>query len=120
MKNSLQYLGLNADAASTQLVEEHLNHLQSLTEIETAQVILERQREATPAFRARLVLVVPGPDYHADAVDHTLAAALHKAVENLKRQILVRQTKGRVKVKSNLQLGPISRRWSSAVAGHRA
>lgn len=120
MKTTLRYLGLNADATSTQLAQEHLNHLQSLTDIEAAQVILERQREATPAFRARLVLVVPGPDYHADAVDHTLAAALHKAVENLKRQIMARQTKSRVKVKGNLQLGPISRRWSSGLAGHRA
>ncbi len=120
MKTTLQYRSLNADVASAHLVQEHLNHLQSLTDIEAAQVILERQREATPAFRARMVLVVPGPDYHADAVDHTLAAALHKAVENLKRQILARQAKCRVKAKSNLQLGPISRRWSSALAGHRA
>ena len=120
MKTTFRYLGLNANAASTQLVQEHLKHLQSLTDIEAAQVFLQRQRESTPAFRARLVLVVPGPDYHAEAVDHTLAAALHKAVENLKRQILARQTKCRVKVKSNLQLGPISRRWSSALAGHRA
>ena len=96
MKTTFRYLGFNANAACTQLVEEHLNHLQSLTDIEAAQMILERQWEGTPAFRARVVLVVPGPDYHADAVDHTLAAALHKAVENLKRQILARQTKCRV------------------------
>lgn len=120
MKTSLRYLGLNAQAAWNRLVQEHLNLLQKLTDIESAQVVLERQREGTPAFRAHMVLVVPGPDFHADAVDHTLTAALHKAVENLKRQIQTRQTKRRVKGKSNLQLGTISRRWSSALAGHRA
>jgi ribosome-associated translation inhibitor RaiA len=53
-------------------------------------------------------------------MDHTLTAALHKVVENLKRQIRARQTKRQVRGKSNLQLGTISRRWSSAFAGHRA
>ena len=119
MRTSLRYLGLNAQAAWERLVQEHLNLLQKLTNIESAEVVLERQREYTPAFRAHVVLVVPGPDYHADAADHTLAAALRKAVENLKRQIRARQTKRQVKGKSNLQLGNISSRWSSALAGHR-
>jgi ribosome-associated translation inhibitor RaiA len=120
MKTSLRYLGLNAQAAWDRLVQEHLNFLQTLTNIESAQVVLERQREDTPAFRAHVVLVVPGPDFHADAMDHTLTAALHKVVENLKHQIRARQTKRRVNGKSNLQLGKISSRWSSAPAGHRA
>jgi ribosomal subunit interface protein len=120
MKISLRYLGLNAQAAWNGLVEEHLNLLQKLTNIESAQVILEKQQEETHAFRAHVVLVVPGPDYHAAATDYTLTAALHKAVDNLRRQIMARQTKRRVKSKSNLQLGTISRRWSNAFAGHRA
>ena len=120
MKTSLRYLGLNALAAWDRLVQEHLNLLQKLTNIESAQVVLERQREDTPAFRAHMVLVVPGPDFHADAMDHTLTATLHKVVENLKRQIRARQTKRQVRDKSNLQLGTISRRWSSAFDGHRA
>jgi ribosome-associated translation inhibitor RaiA len=120
MKITLRYLGLNAQAAWNRLVQEHLDLVQKLTDIESAQVVLERQREGAPAFRAHVLLVVPGPDYHASAVDYTLAAALHKAVENLKRQIRRRESKRRVKAKSNLQLGTISRRWSSAVVGHFA
>lgn len=120
MKTSLRYLGLNAQAAWNHLVQEHLNLLQKLANIESAQVVLERRREDTPTFRAHAVLVLPGPDFHAEATDHTLPAALHKAVENLKRQIQARQSKRRVKGKSNLQLGNISSRWSGAVAGHRA
>jgi ribosome-associated translation inhibitor RaiA len=120
MKTSLRYLGLNAQAAWNRLVQEHLNLMQKLTNIESAEVVLERQREDTPAFRTHVVLVVPGPDYHADAADYTLTAALHKVMKNLKRQILARQSKRQVKGKSNLQLGKISSRWSSAPAGHRA
>jgi ribosomal subunit interface protein len=118
MKANLRCLGLAVHATWQDLVMEQLHRLKSLTDIESAEVILQRQRDSTPAFRAHVVLVVPGPDYHADAVDYTLAAALHKAVENLKRQIQMRQTKRRVKGKSNLQLGPISRHWFSAFASH--
>ncbi len=120
MKTTLRCLGLNAQATWNHLLREHLSQLQRLADIESAQIVLERQREATPAYRAHMVLVVPGPDYHADAKDYTLTAALRKVVENLKRQILARQTRRRVKEKSNLQLGTISRRWSGASAGHRA
>lgn len=120
MKTSLRYLGLNAQASWDRLIQEQLKLLQKLTNIESAQVVLERKREDTPAFRAHMVLVVPGPDFHADALDHTVTAALHKVVEDLKRQIRARQTKQRVKGKSNLQLGKISSRWSSVPAGNRA
>lgn len=61
MNTSLRYLGLNAHTAWERLVQEHLNLLQTLTSIESAQVLLER-RENTPAFQARVLLVVPGPD----------------------------------------------------------
>lgn len=120
MKLTLRYLGLNAQAAWHQLVQTHLNPLQKLTKIESAQVVLERQSTATPAFRARMVLVVPGPDYHTDAADYTLAAALRKAGENLRRQIRVRQTSRRVNGKRNLRPGKILRRWSRALASQRA
>ena len=120
MKTTLRYIGFLGRATWNDLLQDHINRLQALTNIESAQVVLERQRDGAPAFRAQVVLVVPGPDYHAAAVDHTLMAAFRKAVENLERQIRARQTQRRIKGKSNLQLGTISRRWSSSLAGHRA
>ena len=120
MKTIIQCLGLNAQATWLDLVMEQLHRLKSLTDAESAHVTLEKQRNSAPAYRVSVTLVVPGPDFHAEARDHTLAAALHKTVENLKRQIQARQTKRRIKGKSNLQLGTISRRWSSATAGLRA
>lgn len=120
MKTTLRYLGLNAQAAWNRLVQEHLNLLKKLANIESAQVVLERQRSGTPAFRTRMVLVVPGPDYHAEAVDHTLGAAVRKTVQNLKRQIQARQTNRRGNGKSNLQLGRIPSRGTNVLARQRA
>jgi ribosome-associated translation inhibitor RaiA len=120
MKTSLRYLGLNAHANWDRIVQRHLNLLPKLTNIESAHVVLERQREETPPFRAHVVLVVPGPDYHAEAADHTLTAALRKAVANLEVQIRTRQTNRRNKGKSNLQLGKPSSLRSRALASHRA
>src|ERR1017187_9316182 len=105
MKTTLRCLGLGTPVIWQNLVLEQLHLLKSLTDIESAEVNMEQQRNSSPAYRVRVHLVVPGPDFHAEAMDFTLAAALHKVVENLKRQILARQTRRRVKEKSNLQLG---------------
>lgn len=120
MKTTLRYLGLNAQAAWNRLVQAQLHLLKKLANIESAEVVLERHRSGTPAFRARMALVVPGPDFHAVAVDHTLAAAVRKTVQNLQRQIQARQTNRRGNGKSNLQLGRISSRGPNALACQRA
>jgi len=119
MKITLRCLGLDTHATWQNLVMEQLHRLKNLTDTESAEVILEQQRDSTPAYRVRVVLVVPGPDFHAEAMDHSLAAALHKAVEDLARQIRARQTKRVERRKSRLQLGTISRRWSNVFAGQR-
>jgi ribosome-associated translation inhibitor RaiA len=62
---------------------------------------------------------VPGPDFHSEATDHTLAAALQKAVEDLARQIRARKNKRVERRKSRLQLNTISSRWSGALVGHQ-
>ena len=48
-------------------LEEQLQHLLSLTAITAAEVVLEHQREAKPAFRVQARLEVPGPGTHAKA-----------------------------------------------------
>jgi ribosomal subunit interface protein len=120
MKTTLRCLGLDTHATWQNLVMEQLHRLKSLTDIESAEVILEQQRDSAPAYRVRVLLVVPGPDFHAEAMDHTLPAALHKAVEDLARQIRGRQTKRVERRKSRLQFSAISSRWSSVLGGHRA
>src|SRR5512142_2340627 len=76
MKTTLRYLTLNAQATWHRQVEEQLKHLHSLTAITAAEVVLEHQRAAKPAFRVRIRLEVPGPGLHPKSTRHTRDAAL--------------------------------------------
>ncbi len=140
MKTTLRYLSLNAQATWHRQVEEQLNHLHNLTEVTSADVILEHQREAKPAFRVQIRLEVPGPRPHGEATRHTrrvellvhgpalraeargntLEAALLKATQDLEHQVKARQLRRLERGKSQLQLSAISGRWTHAPAGQRA
>ena len=140
MKTTLRYLSLNAQATWSRQVDEQLKHLHSLTAITAAEVVLEHQREARPAFRVQVRLEVPGPGMHpkatrhtrqaallihgpalhAEARDNTLEAALLKATQDLEHQVQARQRRRMERGKSKLQLGAISGRWTHAQAGRRA
>src|SRR5512138_1542163 len=76
MKTTLRYLTLDAQATWHRQVEEQLKHLHSLTPITAAEVVLEHQREAKPAFRVQVRLEVPGPGLHAKATHRIRDAAL--------------------------------------------
>ncbi len=140
MKTTLRYLSLNAQATWHRQVEEQLKHLHSLTAINAAEVVLEHQREAKPAFRVQVRLEVPGPGPHAKATRHTrdaklllhgpalhaeargntLEAALLKATRDLEHQVQARNLRHLERGKSQLQLSAISGRWAHAQAGQRA
>jgi ribosome-associated translation inhibitor RaiA len=140
MKTTLRYLSLNAHATWHRQVEEQLKHLQRLTAISAAEVVLEHQREAKPAFRVQVRLEVPGPGMHAKATrhtrqaallihgpalhaearDNTLEAALLKATQDLEHQVQARQLRRMERGKSQLQLSAISGRWTHAQASRRA
>jgi ribosome-associated translation inhibitor RaiA len=137
MKTTLRYLSLNAQAAWNRHVEEQLKHLHSLTGITSAEVVLEHQREAKPAFRVQVRLEVPGPGthatdtrhtreaerllhgraLHAEARDNTIEAALLKTTQDLERQIHARQLRRRERGRSKLQLSAMSSRWTNTQAG---
>ena len=139
MKTTLRYLSLNAQATWHRHVEEQLKHLASVTAITAAEVVLEHQREAKPAFRVQVRLEVPGPGMHAKATrhtrqaallihgpalhaearDNTLEAALLKATQDLEHQVQSRQRRRMERGKSKLQLSAISGRWTHAQAGRR-
>ncbi len=101
----LRYCGLNARAVWRELVENQLKRLQGLAAIASAQVTLAWERELKPAFRVHAQLEVPGPDYHSEARDHTLRAALQKVVHDLERQIRSRNIRRAERWKTNVQLG---------------
>jgi ribosomal subunit interface protein len=88
---SLLYRGLNPGALWRTLVEGHIRRLQHLASIASARISLERQRQSKRAFRVLAVLEVPGPDFHAEAIDCTVQAALLKVANNLRRQMQSRK-----------------------------
>jgi ribosomal subunit interface protein len=120
MRIAIRYYGLNARTIWQGLVETQLKKLQQLAVIASAQVALKRQFEVKPSFRVSALLEVPGPDFHAEASDYTLQAALLKVVKNLERQIRMRKSRQADKRKTNLQLGLLPGRSSQALAGSRA
>jgi ribosome-associated translation inhibitor RaiA len=84
-------------------LDHHLEHLNRLMPISSAQVVLEHQRNAAPAFCASVDLAVPGPDIHAAARDHTLEAAVLKVARRLEEQIEARQNRQQLRLKDREQ-----------------
>ena len=84
-------------------VEQELKHLQQELSIECARVVLEQEGTRSPPCRASVWLVIPGPDLHAEASDHTILAAWRKVHGELKRQIRERKSHRSVHLKDQLQ-----------------
>lgn len=107
-KIHLFYRGINPRELWQNLVESQIKKLQHLAAIASARITLERQPLSNPAFRVMAVLEVPGPDFHAEASDFTLRAALSKVVNNLHRQMQSRK---------NRQLARRKKKWRLAFPG---
>ena len=65
MKIQFHIRGINITARARNSLKELLERLQSLIPITAAAVALEHSRDSAPAFRAFVLLAVPGPDIHA-------------------------------------------------------
>ena len=90
-------------------VEQALQDLQRELPIECARVLLEQEGAKSPPCQASVCLVIPGPDLHATASDHTILAAWRKVQTELKRQIRERKSQRLVRLQGNLQLHGNSR-----------
>jgi ribosomal subunit interface protein len=93
MKFTLNHRFLRPDKTLTAQIRQKLSKLESLVKIEAAEVTLERNNESSPPFSAKVLLVIPGPDLHAEEKDHTPAATLNKVLDKLARQIRHRKQK---------------------------
>jgi len=119
MKIQFHIRGLNDNATLRHWLEQSLACLENLTAVTAAAVVLEYERDRTPAFRAFALLAVPGPDIHAEARDHTLQAAWLKVSADLRKQIERRAARPDARLKTNGHLrAPVMRRRRSA-AGFR-
>ncbi|MEO7165535.1 MAG: HPF/RaiA family ribosome-associated protein [Chthoniobacterales bacterium] len=118
MKLILKHSGIRAAKGLRALVQQKILILEPMRQIDLAMVRITREEEASPAFCVRAHLVTPGPDLFAEARDHTLAAALGKAMRQLTRGIKARAGKRLTRLKSNLTAnrGPMGRLMASPAA----
>jgi ribosome-associated translation inhibitor RaiA len=91
------------------MVEEHILALGTLLIIEEAKVRLECSFQESPPFRVVVKLVTPGPDLEVEERDHTMPAALLKAMACLEKVIAERGVRRKRRVLSNLS-EPLARR----------
>lgn len=87
MKLTIQRRHLRRNEALDEVLRQGLRSLEPRLQIEEARVWLECAVDASPAFRARVHLVTPGPDVHAESQDHTLQAAVRKVLLDLETRI---------------------------------
>lgn len=102
MKLNLQHLNFSALSVVDTWIERQLSALARLRQIDVANVRLIRLANASPAYQVSVHLVTPGPDVFAESRDHTLRAAVAKAVAQLRHQITDRATKRLRRWKGNL------------------
>ena len=115
MKLTLQYNNIRSSGSFEALMESLLTALQPTLKIDEAIVRFEQSREASPAYRASVHLVTPGPDVIAEGRDHTLLAAINKVIASLKDKIGHRSLKRLRRIRGN----PLTTsRHVSPVAGH--
>ena len=112
MKVQFHIRGLNITATARDSLKKWLERLQSLIPITAAAVVLEHCRGSAPAFRAFVLLAVPGPDIHAEARDHTLGVAWLKVNAALRKQIQQRKAKQLARIKSKRQQPIFAAPWS--------
>lgn len=93
MKLILSHRHHQPSPSFTALVKQRLESLREGLQIDEARVLIERRLEESPAFRVKAHLVTPGPDVLAEAVDHTLRAALGKMFGKLEAHIVHRHQK---------------------------
>jgi ribosome-associated translation inhibitor RaiA len=111
MKIQFHIRGVDINARARNSLKKWLERLHSLIPITAAAVALEHNRNDAPAFRAFVLLAVPGPDIHAEARDHTLGAAWLKVNAALRKQIQQRKAKQLARIKSMGQQPMFTAPW---------
>ncbi len=110
MKLTLYHHNLRSMHEVDSLVEERILKLGDRLQIDEARVRLERQSELSPAYRVAIHLVTPGPDLRAEGCDHTLRAAIGKALADLEGRLQHREHKSLWRLQSKRQLPAFGRR----------
>ena len=110
MRLTVQHHNLRSTHELDSLLEDRILDLQPRLQIDEARVRLECRWEHSPAYRVAVHIVTPGPDLQAEGCDHTIRAAMGKALADLEAQLRHRERKPIRRVRSNLQTPPARRR----------
>jgi ribosome-associated translation inhibitor RaiA len=103
MKLTVQHMCLRSTDELDSLVEDRIFALEPKLRIDEARVSLEHWRGESPAYRVALHLVTPGPDVLAEARDHTIRAAIEKAIAEVNHKIKYRALKPVRRIRSHAQ-----------------
>jgi hypothetical protein len=103
MKIQFHIRRVNITARVRNTLRESLERLQRFIPISASPVVLEHRWDGAPAFRALMLLVVPGPNIQAEARDHTLGVAWLRVRGALSKQIEQRKAKQLARSKSMRQ-----------------
>ena len=103
MKLTVQHHHLRSTHELDSLIENRILALQPRLQIDEAHVRMECRSELSPAFGVRIRLVTPGPDVFAEGCDHTIHAAIHKAMGKIESRLDHREAKRLQRARSNLQ-----------------
>lgn len=109
MKLTVQHHNVRCTDELDSLLEERIFDLQPRLQIDEARVRLECRWERSPACRVAIHIVTPGPDLQAEGQDHTIRAAIGKALTDLEDRLRERERKPIRRVRSNLQTPPVQR-----------
>ena len=112
MRIQFHIRGLNLSGRVRNHLRAPLERLQSRIPITNAAVVLEHMCDNAPAFRAFVLLAVPGPDIHAEVREHTLEAVWLKVTASLRKQIEQRKAKQLARIKSKRERGIFAAPWS--------
>ncbi len=110
MKLTLYHQNIRSTDEVDSLLEEGILSLDPRLQIDEAHARLERQSELSPAFRVAIHIVTPGPDLQAEGRDHTIRAAIGKALADLNARLHQREHKPLRRLRSKRQTPPIWRR----------
>ena len=115
MKLTLQHFAIKSTTSMDAWVRNQISALQPRLQIDAANIRLAYHHEVSPAYHVRVHLVTPGPDVFAESHDHTLRAAVSKAMNQLHSKIARRATKRLQKVKSKLSAPAVKSRRTRAM-----
>lgn len=118
MKLTLQQLLRKPSPMLRKLIAQGLERLRPRLRIDEARVVVERRPDASPAIHVRAHLVTPGPDVFAAASDHTVGAALRKALTQLDEKVVQRLGRRARRMRGNRQEPAHFRGGSMCAAGH--